>query len=1304
MRRTLALLLLAGVGCSPVPAPTPNELAVTTVAPASGALQAHAVARVGGAERAARFGWAEGAWEPSAGADLPAAARAWASQVGASRGVAPPAVRSLVERRRVPLRNGGGVYTFGAVVNGAPVLGADVTVLLDAQGRPVAWSAGEAFGPALGDGGRAAPALDAGDALVAALTDHFGAALVPADAEDSGLRDDGWTALTLGRHAAGVWLARPARARAVWWPDGGALVPAWEIEVFAAPDDESATSAWAYVVRATDGAVVRRRSLTADSFTYRVWADATSYLPADNPYEDVSPHPAGTPDGLSPALEAPVLVTVDGLNDPDTGGPDPWLDAAATETSGNNADAYSDNDGADGYTAGDFRATLTDVGTFDRTYDTTLGPTASDEQAMASITQAFYVVNWLHDLYWDAGFTETAGNAQRDNYGRGGEEGDALLIELQDNADNGSRDNANMSTPADGDAPRMQVYVWSGRSESALTVDPLGDLAFGLAVFGPSDFDITAEVAVGGSADGSALGCAPITDDVAGRIVLLDRGTCTFLTKVASAEAAGAVGVLVANTSGGDAFEPGGSGAAGVPVVGISEADGAAIRAALASGAVAATLYAASFPEVDGGLDNTVLAHEWGHYLHMRLSSCGETQCGGISEGWGDFVALHLVLRDGDDLTGAYPVGSYAYQAGGVDTAYYGIRRAPYAVDTALNALSFRHISDGEPLPTTHPLSAGGSNSEVHNAGEIWAVALLEGYVALQDARDATETFEDIQARTAEIVVAGIALAPPDHTFLEARDALLAAAAAIDPADAATLAQAFADRGMGSCATGPASDSADLTGVVEDFALAPVIGLGAVAYADGAYSCDDDTTLDGGERGRVALTVRNTGAADLVGATVALTTDAAGVGFPDGASAAVPDLAPWETAEVTLAVALDRAVAPLTPVTLAATLTAGDACVTTLEDTLELVVEADVASATAATDTFAVDDGAWTVDGGDAADIWARTSTAPFTYAWLGVDVSGVTDTRLVTPALLASATDPLVFAFDSRWSFETSDGVYWDAGVLEVSVAGGAWEDVSAYVDPGYGGTVSVAADNPLGGRAAWVQTNASWPAKDTTTLDFGTVFAGSSVQLAFRLGTDLSVGDYGWEIGSVAVTGIDNTPFPTQVAQVDVCDPPPVANAGPDQRVPSGARVTLDGSASADPWGDPLTYTWSERSTAGVTLDDPAGVAPSFTAPEVTVDTTLTLALDVTDGVSAASDTVEVRVTAPVVADDTGDTAVDPDTDPADTDPADPDPADPDPADPDPANPDKGGCGCTTTPGNGALGWAAAALLAGAARRRRG
>lgn len=62
-----------------------------------------------------------------------------------------------------------------------------------------------------------------------------------------------------------------------------------------------------------------------------------------------------------------------------------------------------------------------------------------------------------------------------------------------------------------------------------------------------------------------------------------------------------------------------------------------------------------------------------------------------------------------------------------------------------------------------------------------------------------------------------------------------------------------------------------------------------------------------------------------------------------------------------------------------------------------------------------------------------------------------------------------------------------------------------------------------------------------------------------------------------------------------------PPVSNAGPDQIVDSGALVTLDGSASSDPEGDPLTYQWSQLSGTAVSLNDATIVQPRFTAPLV-------------------------------------------------------------------------------------------------------
>ena len=57
--------------------------------------------------------------------------------------------------------------------------------------------------------------------------------------------------------------------------------------------------------------------------------------------------------------------------------------------------------------------------------------------------------------------------------------------------------------------------------------------------------------------------------------------------------------------------------------------------------------------------------------------------------------------------------------------------------------------------------------------------------------------------------------------------------------------------------------------------------------------------------------------------------------------------------------------------------------------------------------------------------------------------------------------------------------------------------------------------------------------------------------------------------------------------------CNQPPTANAGPDKTVTKGASFSIDGSASSDPNGDSLTYTWSDSKGEPI----PGGASPSVT-----------------------------------------------------------------------------------------------------------
>jgi hypothetical protein len=263
-------------------------------------------------------------------------------------------------------------------------------------------------------------------------------------------------------------LTEPVRYKQVYFHTADGFEPAYYLEVNAElKDDEGGVDndGYAYVVSATDGRILWRHNQTvSDNFTYRAWADTAGS--SVNLHQD-SPHGTGTtphPTGISPGPGQPPYVasSLHSLQSYPFSFNDPWLPANATETVGNNVDAYIDRFGPDGYTptAGDFRAPLSGPNTFDYTFDPNADPLANSTQQNAATTSLFYIDNVLHDFFYDAGFNEAAGTAQTDNYGRGGVAGDPLRAEAQDGS---GLNNANMNTPADGGRPRQQMYLWTAR-------------------------------------------------------------------------------------------------------------------------------------------------------------------------------------------------------------------------------------------------------------------------------------------------------------------------------------------------------------------------------------------------------------------------------------------------------------------------------------------------------------------------------------------------------------------------------------------------------------------------------------------------------------------------------------------------------------------------------------------------------------------------------------------------------------------------------------------------------------------------
>ncbi len=77
------------------------------------------------------------------------------------------------------------------------------------------------------------------------------------------------------------------------------------------------------------------------------------------------------------------------------------------------------------------------------------------------------------------------------------------------------------------------------------------------------------------------------------------------------------------------------------------------------------------------------------------------------------------------------------------------------------------------------------------------------------------------------------------------------------------------------------------------------------------------------------------------------------------------------------------------------------------------------------------------------------------------------------------------------------------------------------------------------------------------------------------------------------------------------------------------SGQPVTLDGSASSDRDGDPLTYRWSQPPGQTVALESTTGPTTSFLAPVVVTSTPLQFVLVVSDGTFDSDPPASVTVT---------------------------------------------------------------------------
>ena len=1043
-----------------------------------------------------------------------------------------------VDEEAQPLRGGSTIISMKQRVDGIPIHQGDLRVMLRADGAPTALT-GTVY-PAASKVTTGTFRYTANDALSLAIGEMHSIS-VPTNAIVAAEKKGDFVTMTA--FVPGVHVQQ-ARAKQVFFPTARGLEGAWSVEVFTQVADE--IEAMRYIVSASSKQVLKRVNLKfSDAYVYRAFADANDERrPFDGPHQSFAPHPSGMPDGSFPDLIDPALIVMDSFNGPG----DPWLAVGAPTTTGNNVDAYADLRAPFGFGEGDLRPEVRFGTLLNFKYDFSAEPLANRTQSDAATTNLFYQTNWLHDWYYDSGFTEATGNAQAQNFGRGGVEGDVMEARAQAGALDGFRNNAFVSVPEDGLSPAIHMFLWDGLSEHNVTIGAGEAIDTAFLQGGPRNFDVSGQLTlVDDGSDTPASGCQPIINDIAGKIAVVELSPDCLATAsyVQNAQDAGAIAVLVIPPFDLLGALPGHP-TATIPALAISSLEaGATVLEDLAAGPMDATLHRASDPEPDGDFSNGIIAHEWGHYFHLRLASCENRSCGSMSEGWGDFVALHLQLRPGDDRDGAYTAGGiYATQALIGDPAYFGIRRFPYSIDRTKNDLSLRHIADDQELPDT-PITGGGftpqqaPNSEVHNAGEVWSTLLWDVYNALID----NHGYDRARRLMSDYAVAGLLMTPPDASFIEGRDGLLAAASAIDTEDMVIMAAAFAGRGAGSCAVSPPKFApvGAVIGVVESRAIGGHIEMSTPTLTDDGISCDEDGYLDPGEQGIIRFTIANTGILDVGNVAASLSSETVGVEL--GEPVIFGTMAPFTSVSVELPVTI-AADAPVDTMLNIEVVVAGKTpCSDAITMTIRQRLGVDDVAGISTTDTVETFITPWSKVGESAEEAWARAPGIVDGKAWLGTDLGFTSDTQLESPVLVVSADEALVVAIDHRYSIEgfpDFENALFDGGVIEVSKDGGAsWQDVTEFgVDPGYIGPISVDFDNPLAGRMAFSGESPGYPDRQSLSLDFGNQFAGQNVMLRFRLGTDFIIGAPGWEIDNIAVSGITNRPFPAAVPESDVCE----------------------------------------------------------------------------------------------------------------------------------------------------------------------
>jgi extracellular elastinolytic metalloproteinase len=448
---------------------------------------------------------------------------------------------------------------------------------------------------------------------------------------------------------------------------------------------------------------------------------------------------------------------------------------------------------------------------FDFPYDANAEPEGNRN---AAITNLFYVCNMMHDITFAHGFDEESGNFQTKNYSGLPGGGDAVLAQA---LDGGGENNANFSTPSDGTPGRMQMFKWTRVGGRNVTVNApaavIGQYFAGTSNWGApiTAVGVTAEVVFTDDGSGDpTYGCFPPVFDVAGKIVMVDRGECQFGEKALVVQEAGGVGCIICDHEN-PPLTGFGAGAVGgsvtIPAVHMKKGDCDVLRQYAGNGlniSLKTPPDGGGPDRLDGDFDNGIIAHEYGHGISNRMTGDGFSCLGNaeqMGEGWSDFFSLVTTVEPGDQGPKRQGVGTYVFRQGTDGT---GIRRYPYSTDMGISPVTYGTVSE---------------NTGVHAVGEVWTAMLWDLYWAMVEKYGYDADINNTNSgnfRAVQLVMDGMTLQPCSPGFVSGRDAIvLADVINYAAADTCLISTVFARRGVGYLAS--EGDANDATDGVENF-------------------------------------------------------------------------------------------------------------------------------------------------------------------------------------------------------------------------------------------------------------------------------------------------------------------------------------------------------------------------------------------------------------------------------------------------------------------------------------------------------